>query len=474
MSPELLKATEKPRAANLLARVQTIYQSWRWLLLLLFAALILCEISWLAYLAATEADIVHYECYGLTFWLGSHGANLLPAGLCSFIQHPTPQPLRMLPEEYPPLTILPFSLPLLFPLPDYAFIFALFMTLVAALIYWLLARSEARRAGPIYLFYLLIGALGVAQQRFDLLPAACTLLCLLAAERGRWRAAYLALALGVLLKLYPIVLLPALFLAEQRAWLAMRESGAGIHGAAPIALVVSPRRAWKLATHWRWQNCLLFVCLLIVVMGGFALLDFTDAIINPLSYFLTRPSQIESLAGSVTWLGGLFGAPAVPSFDHGSLNIASDLTRLISPINTLLAIAGLFAIYWLHWRKRIDLAQSMVGLVCVLIVTGKVFSPQYLIWLIPLLAYVYARGQTNRLWMAAWALICLLTTFIYIFYYSRLPDPRTAATTVQSLPGFFEFVAARNLLLLLTAVVFVGGWWGVRQNKNHDCCKTAA
>lgn len=504
---------------------------WRWPLLLLLLALIIYETAWLAFLSAGEADLAHYECYGLTFWLGSHGASLLPQTSCSFLWQTTPQPqppLHMLPQEYPPLTILLFSLPLLAPLPYYSFVFALLMTLSAALVYWLLARTDARRAAPIFLLYLLLGAIGIFQERFDLLPAACTLICLLAGERGRWRLAYLALALGVLLKLYPIVLLPALFLAEQRAALAQpvrrfernaeskkrkktlqalelvqpkhqlerevefpkRAAYAGLdrersdqwESSPHSELAISPTQPgernrskehaeraswpvwiWENITRWEWRNSLLCLSLLLSVTGAFALINFNDAILSPLTYFLNRPPQIESLVGSVIWLCGHFGAPATIDFTFGSLNITSSLTHLLSPAATLLILAGLLSIFWLQWRKRIDLAQTLTGLICVLIVTGKVFSPQYLIWLIPLLACIAARGQTNRLWMAAWAIISLLTTFIYIFYYSRMPDPQTARTIVLTLPGFFQLVALRNLLLVFTVLAFICGWWGTRR-----------
>ncbi|HEX7733827.1 MAG TPA: glycosyltransferase family 87 protein, partial [Ktedonobacteraceae bacterium] len=335
---------------------------WRWPLLCASLALIFLEIVWLAYLTPGEADLAHYACYGLTFWLGSHGANLLPQTYCAFLQQSTPQPLHMLPQEYPPLTVLLFSLPLLVPLPYYAFVFALLMTISAGLIYWLLARYETRQAALVFVLYLLLGAAGVFQERFDILPAACTLLCLLAAERGRWRTAYLALALGILLKLYPAVLLPALFLAEQRA------------------------RGRTTVARWNWSNGLLCVGLVLAVMGGFALLNFQTAILSPLAYFLSRPPQIEALSASLVWLGGYFGAHYQVSFTFGSLNISSSLIRFISPVNTLLTVVGLLAIYWLCLRQRVNLAQAFVGLICVLIATGKVFSPQYLIWLIPLLA----------------------------------------------------------------------------------------
>ncbi len=434
----------------------------RWPILLLLAMTILCEIGWLTYL--DPADIARYQCYSLTFWLGSHATTLLPSAQCAFLHISTPQPaLRMLPQEYPPLTLLAFSLPLVVPLPYYALAFALLMTLLIGGIYWLLVRSGARWAAPIFLFYIVVGAIAVVQERFDLLPAACTLICVLAAERGRWRMAYLALALGVLFKLYPIVMLPALFLMEQRAALAA-QGGASDQG-------TWLARGWENVRRWHWYNSLLFAGLVVGVMGAFALLNVHEALMGSLNYFVQRPAQIESLAGSVIWAGSGFGVPYSIDFTFGSLNLTSNLMRLISPVDTLLSVVGILGVFWLQWRKKIDLTQTLVALLCVLITTGKVFSPQYLIWLFPLLAYMYARGNTNRLWLAGWAAISLLTTVIYIVYYSQLPNPAFTANLVMGtqiiarLPGFFPLVALRNLLLLLATLSFVCGWWGVR--KKH-------
>lgn len=445
------------------ASIRKKLQAWayaaRWPLMLLLAVAIFCESGWLTYLAPT--DVARYECYGLTFWLGSHATTLLPSAQCAFLKITTPQPaLHMLPQEYPPLTLLAFSLPLLAPLPYYALVFALLMTLTAAGIYWLLAHSGAREAAPVFLLYLVLGAIAVVQERFDLIPAACTLICLLAAERGRWRVAYLALALGVLFKLYPIVMLPALFLAEQRATLAARGETA--------AHETWLAHAWQNMRCWRWQNCLLFGGLLLGVMGAFAMLNVHEALMGSLDYFVQRPPQIESLASSIIWAASNFGAFYTPAFTFGSLNLTSDLARLVSPADTLLSVVGITSVFWLQWRKKIDLAQALVALLCVLMTTGKVFSPQYLIWLIPLLAYIYARGNTNRTWMVCWAAISLLTTFLYIVYYSQLPNPATnpdpvaATRIIATLPGFFELVALRNLLLLLTTLAFLCDWWGVR------------
>lgn len=464
---EAVDGLEKQPGKEVSERFWQFLKKWRVPLLLFLAIAICCEVALLTSLTPNEADLAHYQCYGLTFWLGSHGAGLLPPANCAFLFPPPSQPFipqpafHMLPLEYPPLTILLFSLPLLAPLSAYALVFALLMTLTAGLVYWLLARSDARQAAPIFLLYLLLGAAGVFQERFDLLPAACTLICILAAGRGRWRMAYVALALGVLLKFYPIVILPALFLAEQRAWL--KEPGEGAEQEARLS------RVWTSIKGWHWSNSLLFAGLLIVVMGGFALLNVQDAIVSPLHYFLTRPIQIESLGGSVLWLGGHFGSLYHITFTFGSLNLDSGLASWISPVDTLLTVAGFLFVFWLQWRRRIDLLQATVGLLCVLMATGKVFSPQYLLWLIPLLAYAYARGKVSRAWMVCWATISLLTTFIYIFYYSRLTDPSTDAQVVLTLPGFFELVALRNLLLLGATLAFLGNWWKTREPARSAC-----
>src|SRR5437660_855376 len=81
--------------------------SRRWYLPLVSGALF-CETAWLVSIAPT--DVTHYACYGLTFWLGSSATLQLPQGWCTFLHVTTAQPaLYMLPLEYPPLTILPFS-----------------------------------------------------------------------------------------------------------------------------------------------------------------------------------------------------------------------------------------------------------------------------------------------------------------------------------------------------------------------------
>jgi hypothetical protein len=361
----------------------------------------------------------------------------------------------MLPVEYPPLTILPFSLPLLVPLPYYTLTFGCLILLCAGLLYVLLRRLGPPSAATLFVFYLALGACAILQVRFDLLPAACTLLALLAARYRHWTIAYVALAIGVLLKLYPIIMLPALFIAEQQAHM---ESDLSTESFAQMRLPALLVRLLRDVGHWRWKNVGIFLAIFVGVTAVFGLLNFQQGVVSPLRYFFQRPIQIETIYSSIFWLLSPFGAPYSIVFTFGSLNINSPLAAHLPLIGSVLELLGFVFVFMQQLRRKLDLGQVMVALLCILISTGKVFSPQYFIWLIPLVAYVGAA----RFWLYGWSLLLLMTTGIYVFYYSQMPDATTAASVVQRLPGFFAVVGLRNLLFLLLALAYLCNWFRSR------------
>ncbi len=416
-----------------------------------------CGASWQIFWSTT--DPARYQCYALTFWFGSNATELLPASQCSFLNISGAQPaFHMLPLEYPPLTLLPFSLALLAPLPYYQLVFALMMSLTAVLVYWVLLRYGPRGAALAFACYLFIGALATAEGRFDLLPAALTLLCVLAAERKHWTAAYIALAFGVLIKLYPLLLLPALFIAEQQA--------AGRFHTPPNSLAARSilQQVWYTlsgARHWRWQNCLLCLGILAGVTGGFALLNFQGAILSQFSYFAHRPMQVEATGSMFLWVASWLGLPLTIDTSYGSLNIVSSLDGVVSFAGMLCLVAGCFYTLYIQWRGKLDVTQTSIALLLIFIVTGKVFSPQYLIWLMPLLAYA---GAFDALWLFSWGAISFLTSYVYIFFYSyifRFSDPRLIPYT----PGFFETVSTRNAFFVLITLAYLFNWFQFRQRK---------
>jgi hypothetical protein len=414
-----------------------------------------CSASWQVFLL--NNDSARYQCYALTFWFGSNATALLPSEQCAFLHTARVSgPLHMLPLEYPPLTLLLFSLALLAPLPYYQLAFALLMSLTSVLIYWLLLRYGPRGAALIFALYVLIGAFATAQGRFDLLPAALTLLCILAAERRHWTSAYIALAFGTLIKLYPLLLLPVLFIAEQQ----IRQRLFTPTG--PFTLSALPIQLWQALrsiVHWHWKNICIFFTLVIGVTALFALLNFEGAVISQLSYFVKRPVQIEASASTFLLLTKNFGFPIHIVYTFGSLNIESPFGTITSLLGTVLLALGCILTLLLQWQRKLDMAQASIALLLVFIATGKVFSPQYIIWLMPLLAYT---GAFDTFWLLSWGAISALTSFIFTYFYTLPIDP----SLIPYATGYIEAVTLRNLLFILVTLAYLFNWFRARQRKS--------
>ncbi len=402
-----------------------------------------------------NTDPARYQCYALTYWMGSTGAQFLPAAQCSFLHISTEvqPPLHMLPLEYPPLALIIFSLPIFAPLLYYQLVFAVLMALVSIFIYWLLLRFGPRGSALALVFYIFIGVLALVQERFDLVPAALTLLCLIAAERKYWTFAYIVLAFGFLIKIYPILFLPALFIAEQQD----RHS---IYISEQVSTLKSlPLELWHTLLsirYWHWKNTLLFFSLVLGITGFFAIFNFKGAILSQLSYFANRPLQVESIGSTLLWLGTLIGFPVHIVFTFGSINIVSVLGGAVSNLSEILFIAGYIYSIYLLWRGKLDIVQTCIALLLIFIATGKVFSPQYLIWVIPLLAY---SGAFDVLWLVVWGGISLLTTIIYPYFYTRIID----SARIPYLPGFIQIVSARNMLFVFLTLAYLLNWFHIRR-----------
>lgn len=416
------------------------------------SVLLFCGASWQIFNIFTDA--AKYQCYALAFWQGVSALHQLPVEQCAFITiYHNPAPLQndivnvmqhmgfpaflvhfvatqngnarfeALPHEYPWPTLIAFSLPLLVPAYWYQVAFAVLMALVAVFIYYLLVYHRSRRAAIAYAFYLVVGAWGTAEGRFDLIPSALTLLALICAVHKRWHWAFVYLALGTMFKFYPAILLLPFFLAQQ---MESREP------------------------HFSWRRLLPVgtfagVCAAIMVIS---LLFCVEGTLEPFGYFGQRPIQVESASATLLWLFSFVGFKLKAVFSFGSLNVLSALSLVVSVVGTLLMLLGLAYTYRLQWRGKLDLATSCLLTLLIVIFTGKVFSPQYLIWVVPFVAYV---GQNRRMWLLSWGAIGALTTWIYPYIYNMTPK----LINVPSLPLFFPVVALRNTLLLLFIIALL-------------------
>lgn len=372
-------------------------------------------------------DVAEYHDYAVAFWL-------------------TRPFFHNLPVEYPPLAIVPFTLTLLPPLTDYVTVFAVWMGGLVLLGYAGFLRFSTRRRGLFYVFYLVLGATATLLARFDLVPALVTLAALWAAERRRFPLAYALLAAGILLKLYPAFLVPVVMVEQWRA--ASQEAAArGI--ASPWGTVrgwrENPRTAlrqlWEgLRTHPAVQQVALGVGIcagLVVLVFAVALSFDPSGALSGFNYAGARPLQVESTPASILWLGSLFGIPAAPSYTFTSLNFVGPLDVALKPLSAVALAGGCLWVYWRQARGKLSIGRAFLACLCVVLVTNKIFSPQYLIWVLPVVAYVEG---FDLLWVA----ICFLTTLDFPIIYQLRHPIWTVPYSIQFMP----VLALRNGLLL--------------------------
>jgi hypothetical protein len=268
---------------------------------------------------------------------------------------------------------------------------------------------------------LLLGS--VFLSRFDLWPAALTVAALALLSSGRSRLGLGTLGLATAAKLYPLVLLP---IAVTHVWRlrGRREallSAAGFFGVlativVPFA-VIAPGGVWD--TFWNQAS---------------------------------RPLQIESLgAGVLLAAHQLFGLDLTMEASHGSQNLTGGAADALSIGSTLLQAAALLAIWIWYARGRATnerLLAASAAAVCAFVAFGKVLSPQFLIWLVPLVPLVWGRRGLAASGVLAAALV--LTQLWFPSRYWRLALDFDAAASWLVLARDLVLVAL--LILLATSV----------------------
>jgi hypothetical protein len=164
--------------------------------------------------------------------------------------------------------------------------------------------------------------------------------------------------------------------------------------------------------------------------------------ILPINYFLNRPIQVESLPATLLWLGNFAGYTVQWAFTFQSLNFLSPLAHRVSLLSNLLLVAGLLYTFWLQWRGKIDLPMACLMTLLIVLATGKVFSPQYLIWVAPMVAYV---GQGNWKWLVSWIGISILTLIIFPNLY----------VSIVYIKSYYLVILARDWLILAIVCVLL-------------------
>lgn len=276
----------------------------------------------------------------------------------------------------------------------------------------------------------LLGATTYA--RFDLVPGVLLgLAVLLLGRRPGWAAGAAAFATGV--KFWPAVVLPAL------------------------AARLPPR----------WQ-----VVRVVLATGGvLAALSLTLAgrsrLLSPFTWQAERGLNIESVPATPAMLGWSQhpGSFTISLGSHLAYEISGTGVPFLLHLTTVALAAyavGLLLLWWRAWRLGTDLPVETVAWLCLaavsgFVVTGKVLSPQYLLWLLPIAAaaLVVARAPARPLvrWTLLLLLAAALTQLVFPVGYGMLlsAQPGTTATVLV--------LALRNLLLVWLSVAACRESW---------------
>jgi len=286
-------------------------------------------------------------------------------------------PYRDFAVEYPPGALPPFIAAA--PFGDYASAFAWVMAACGVALVFVVARVRPAAAFFVALAPVLAGSLILS--RFDLWPALFATAAVAALLAERHKLGWALLGAAVAAKLWPLVLVPlalAWSVRRGRGWAAL--AGAAVVAAAFLPFVV-------LAPHGVWAS-----------LRGQA----------------SRPLQIESLGAA---LFTTFGHPRVIS-SHGSQNVAGH--GAVAALAACAQVAALLAL-WIAFARgpatRERFLRYAAAAVCAFIAFGKVLSPQFLLWLIPLVPLV--RGRRG---VAATALLTAALVLTQVWFPQRYWD----------------------------------------------------
>ncbi|TMJ95399.1 MAG: DUF2029 domain-containing protein [Actinobacteria bacterium] len=274
-------------------------------------------------------------------------------------------PYRDFSLEYPPGAVPAFVVPSLGPARHYDTLFELFELACGLGCIALTALAVESLGGSVWMLWLTVAyvalaplALGpVTLHRYDLWPTAFLVGGVAALLSGRARIASAALGAGTAAKVFPVVLVP-------------------------LALLYLRRRERLPAASWFVLVCGAIVLPFFVLAPG--------GVGFSIWHQIQRPLQIESIGAALLLVAHALGlySPHV-AFGSGSWNLVGALPRAIAAVQSVLLAAGLVFVWrrFARGRRTCDgLVLASTAAIATWIVFGKVLSPQFLLWLLPLVA----------------------------------------------------------------------------------------
>ncbi|MFE2867772.1 glycosyltransferase 87 family protein [Embleya sp. NPDC059259] len=319
--------------------------------------------------------------------------------------------------QYPPGAAGVLLLPGLLPF-DYATSVYLVIVIADAVVLWLLARTIRRGGLPhgAALWVVAVPLLGpIVLARYDLAVTAPTVaaLLLIGGRRGdRTRLAGLLAGVATAVKVWPVLIFVGLRGRTRTA----RVYGWTLLGGAAVVLGCAA-----------------------VLPGAFAFVGFQRE----------RGIEVESVFAMGFHLATRFGWSGEVRESYGSLEFHGPYVLAVGRLGL---VAGVLGFGWLVcWRVRAGrftgatACDAALCAVLIFVVTSRVISPQYLVWLIGLAAVCLVRPDTTQRPVAVLLLCAMpLTLLEFPIWFGELLGSRPHAVFVLGL---------RNALLVAATVV---------------------
>ena len=318
--------------------------------------------------------------------------------------------------EYPPLAAPAIALPGVFGTAEEVFraAFAGWTLLLAGATVLLCGALAACTGGSRWraLFAaaampLLLGAL--VRTHFDLAPVALLLGGLVLLLGGRPRSGMAVLGVAAMTKGFPIVAAPPALV-----WVAARFGAPTVRQAAAALLAA-----------------LALPALLALVISPSGTLEAVE-------YQLERPVQLESTPATGVLLLDALGAGEAKSVQsHRSDGLEHPAAGALAAVGLLTMLAALAVVVARSRTGPRALVLGALTAVLVFAALGKVLSPQYLLWLVPLAALAFA-----------WRLHALAAALAAAAVLTQLEFPARYFDLVAREPVAVALVALRNIALL--------------------------
>ncbi len=311
--------------------------------------------------------------------------------------------------EYPPFALVFFAIPGLIPGGPWeyniAYVAEVFVVVVIGL--YLVRRLagdmgfDPLRSMALYMMFILL-LIEFVTDRYDIFPMVLTLASLVMFVEKRYGWAFMLLAVGMMTKLYPAVIVPIYMI-----WMFGKSDCKGaFRGAAVFALTA------------------------VIIAGAFWLAE-PETLTGFLGYHSDRPLQLESVAASVLYplsVIGLFDAriQLFADNDFGSDNLIGAFpdaaASLLMPLMAL-SIAVLWLVCLVRRRRFSSGGTGAIALAALMalmlfLTVNKVLSAQYLVWLVPFLVYIVMESDGSELSKGIGlmsALACLLTQAFFAY-----------------------------------------------------------